>query len=431
MEIAPWKRMTDFIPPPSKYERDSLTESIKNYGIKTAVLALPDGRIIDGATRYSIANELNIECPTLVLDLDEDTAFQLGVSLNLDRRQLSFEQIREMRDGQKKAALTLREQGKTQEETAAAVGVTQPALSQWEAEERNDISTNNVSKPADESKGPPDCRLKLKKSLYPLIIKRYSNGETASEIAADYKVTPHRIEQIIKKIMSEKKKVATRIKALKVEAQIKKQDAMKFLKGTKEKSVDLLITDPPYSTDIDDIEGFVEEWIPLALNTLKDTGQAYICIGAYAWEMLAYLFTLRKFKKRFGEPQILVWTYKNTIGPKSKTQYQRNWQAILYLRGPKAPDLNDESLMNLMCVQEINAPDGRVGDRYHAWEKPMKLATRLISQSTDGDSLIIDPFAGTGTFLLAAAGLGRKNSGSDNDNKMIKIAMERGCILVD
>ena len=42
---------------------------------------------------------------------------------------------------------------------------------------------------------------------------------------------------------------------------------------------DLLITDPPYMTDVDDVETFAKEWLPLALSRIKPTGRAYICIG--------------------------------------------------------------------------------------------------------------------------------------------------------
>ena len=59
------------------------------------------------------------------------------------------------------------------------------------------------------------------------------------------------------------------------------------------KSVDLLVTDPPYSTDIENIEEFAEAWLPNALDKVKQTGRAYISIGAYPREIKAYLRLLR------------------------------------------------------------------------------------------------------------------------------------------
>src|SRR5690606_23894638 len=52
---------------------------------------------------------------------------------------------------------------------------------------------------------------------------------------------------------------------------------------------DLLLTDPPYSTDVDDIEEFAASWLPVALAKVKPTGRAYVCVGAYPHELRAYL----------------------------------------------------------------------------------------------------------------------------------------------
>ena len=58
-----------------------------------------------------------------------------------------------------------------------------------------------------------------------------------------------------------------------------------FLPTLEDNSVDLLITDPPYSTDVEDIAGFAQDWVPLALSKVKETGRAFICIGAYPKEL--------------------------------------------------------------------------------------------------------------------------------------------------
>lgn len=187
---------------------------------------------------------------------------------------------------------------------------------------------------------------------------------------------------------------------------------------------DLLITDPPYSTDVPDIYSFANAWLPEALKKVKPDGRAYICIGAYPAELHAYLsvpcgdLTLAN---------ILVWTYRNTLGPAPSLDYKLNWQAILYYRGPDAPALDCPKMTEQFTVQDINAPDGRLGDRYHAWQKPDELAGRLIRHSTKPGDVVLDPFTGTGTFLLAAARLGRQARGCEHDPAMVALAAERGC----
>lgn len=187
---------------------------------------------------------------------------------------------------------------------------------------------------------------------------------------------------------------------------------------------DLLITDPPYSTDVGDICAFAAEWLPVALSAVKSTGRAYVCIGAYPAEIAAYLAARRA---HMILSQIIVWEYRNATVRQPTHDYILNWQAILYFRGTDAPPLDAPDTNEQFCVQNVNAPDGRIGDRYHTWQKPELLADRLIRHSTQPDDLVLDPFAGTGTFLLAANKLGRIARGCDIDKDMIAIAVQRGC----
>ena len=185
---------------------------------------------------------------------------------------------------------------------------------------------------------------------------------------------------------------------------------------------DLLLTDPPYSTDIEDIEKFAPEWLPLALSKVKPTGRAYVFIGAYPNELAAYLAVKKP-------NQILVWTYQNTLGPTPKFDYKLNWQAILYYRMPDAPPLDSPIMLEQFSVQNISAPDGRQGDRYHQWQKPLEIAERFIRHSTKEGDIILDPFCCTGSFLLAGAKLNRIARGCDISRENLEIAGKRGCII--
>ena len=183
---------------------------------------------------------------------------------------------------------------------------------------------------------------------------------------------------------------------------------------------DLLLTDPPYSTDVDDIESFAASWLPSYLAKMKPTGRAYVFVGSYPTELKAYLNTC-------DVHDVLVWTYRNTLGPTPKNRYKRNWQAVLYFEGSEAPPLDCIEMVEQFSVQDISAPDGRQADRYHAWQKPLRLVERFIRHSTRPGDLVIDPFACTGSHLLAAASLGRKAMGCEIDKENMKIALQRGC----
>jgi len=206
------------------------------------------------------------------------------------------------------------------------------------------------------------------------------------------------------------------------EPEIVKADCLKWL--PKQEMCDLLLTDPPYSTEIPDIESFAKSWLPLALSKIKPTGRVYVFIGAYPKEIEAYL----KIKPgRMTLANVLVWAYQNTLGPTAELDYNLNWQAVLYYRGPEAPKLDCPILVEQFSVQNVNAPDGRSGIRYSPWQKPDDLAERFIRHSTQPGELVLDPFAGTGTFLLAASKFKRRSKGCDIDERMLEIAEKRGC----
>jgi DNA modification methylase len=203
---------------------------------------------------------------------------------------------------------------------------------------------------------------------------------------------------------------------------VRLMDCVEFIAHCK--PYDLLLTDPPYSTDIEDIEGFVGKWLYSALERVKPTGSAYIFIGAYPKELQAYLNA--EIPANVHLEQILIWTYKNTGGKIPNEHYKQNYQACLYYRGSEAGTLDNKD-NEFWAVTEMNAPDGRVGDRFHAWQKPMSLAEMYVRHSTKKGDLVVDPFCCTGTFLLAAAKLGRVALGADNNEENLKIALDRGC----
>ena len=189
---------------------------------------------------------------------------------------------------------------------------------------------------------------------------------------------------------------------------------------------DLLLTDPPYSTDIEDIDEFVGRWLCPALEGVKSDGFAYVFIGAYPDELRAYLNA--KTPDHIELCQVLVWTYKNTLGNNPKGRYKQNWQACLFYRGKDAPNLDCPLTSEQWAVQEVNAPDGRLGDRYHAWQKPLELCERFVRHSTEEGDVVYDPFACTGTTLVAAARLGRNGVGYEIDRENAEVAFERGVV---
>jgi DNA modification methylase len=75
------------------------------------------------------------------------------------------------------------------------------------------------------------------------------------------------------------------------------------------------------------------------------------------------------------------------------------------------------------CPLDHGAGNGRRND--HPTQKPLALMMELVADFTDAGETILDPFAGSGTTLLAAVRLGRKAVGIERDEKFFRLAVER------
>ena len=409
------------IPPLSQMQRESLKASIKEYGQKSPIVRdRKTHTIVDGENRTEILKELNIKAIYDDRDFEnEEDMRSCALMMNLERRHLSPDQMGQIRSEAKVKYLELRKQDWTQERAAGYVGVPTPTAIHWE----DILATKGESKKKKKKQGTP--KIKLSKDQKQEIVERVSSGETLESVAADFQIAPMTVSKVVADF---KKKKAARAAAKKAAAEspgtatIYNEDYATFLKRFEDKSVDLLLTDPPFSTDVDDIKVFAK-WLPKALAKVKSTGRAFVFIGAYPEELQAYLNTALP-------NQVLVWAYKNTIGMTPNKDHMQNWQACLYFRNEKAPDWNEYEITNLLAAQTVNAPDGRQGEgKYHSWEKPMPLIKNIVARSTQSGDIIIDPFSGSGTHLLAASLLGRKAFGCDIDKKTVKIAVDRGCKL--
>jgi transcriptional regulator len=170
------------LPPLSRLEEQQLRDSIKEHGFIGKILKDKKGKVIDGNHRQKIYREIKGEDPPAeVLDVPEREAYRLAIQLNIARRQLSHEQEKEI-------IRQLREYGFTQQEVADTLGTTQKTIDNKEGESISN-STNTFNA--------PDLRISVPRKDYSKIHERIKSGETRNNIAADYKVTPQRVGQIV------------------------------------------------------------------------------------------------------------------------------------------------------------------------------------------------------------------------------------------
>lgn len=190
-----------------------------------------------------------------------------------------------------------------------------------------------------------------------------------------------------------------------------------------QKPCDLLLTDPPYMTDVEDVDAFSQAWLPAALAKVKPTGFAYVFVGQYPAELRAYLSV--PVPKHLILEQVLAWVYMNTLGPSPGHTYKDVWQACLFYRGVDAPKLTCPLVVENVTAHNVGQERG--DSHYHPWQKPLELGKRFVRHATAEGDVVLDPFAGTGTFLVAAKELGRIGRGCDSDADQVAICKRRGC----
>ena len=411
------------IPPLSKEEYEQLETNCLNEGIREAILTW-NGVIIDGHNRYEIAKRWNLDFQTKSKNFKDENAVREWMILNqFGRRNLSNYQrsvlaleLEEVFKEKAKENLKAGAEnfGKGTQISANPIEI-KPIETRKELAKVANVSHDTIAKvKVIEAKAPEQLKEKL------------ATGEVS-------------INQVYQEIKKEEKQIQLEVKKkeyteqskseIKSDIEITLTDAVTYLNSFEDNSIDLLITDPPYATDVEDIYSFTKEWIEVALKKVKKGGRAYICSGAYPNEIQAFLSVLIS-QDKFIVDNPLIWTYRNTLGVTPKMKYNLNYQLVWHLYSNESAELDTSITNEMFSVQDINAPDGRIGNRLHTWQKPDELANRLIRHGSKEGDLVVDCFACTGTFLIAAAKFNRIAKGCDISKDNLTIAKQRGCTII-
>lgn len=403
------EKFKSLIPPLTEEEYKELEQSILSEGCREP-LTVWDGVIVDGHHRYEICTKHNIPFNTRDIHFEnEDEAMIWIITNQLSRRNITDFVRVEL--ALKRKDLLLK-QGKEKMRLAGRAG----AEARWGLSQNDKPYTQHntqaiIAKDLGLSTGTVAQAEVILKKAPEETKEKLRRGELT--ISAAYRKLKKEEE-----IRKARESIAAQVASSPVKPVISLQDWKSWLE--EQPQCDLLITDPPYMTDVDNIDVFAK-WLPVALSKVKNTGFAYVFIGAYPEELRAYL--------NVSNPtQILIWTYRNVLGVMPKDRYRLNYQAILFFRMPEAPDLNCPITNEQWAVHDISQQGMLGGDRMYKWQKPDELAERLIRHSTKPGDLVLDCFAGSGTFLIAASKLGRVARGCEIDEEVVKIAEQRGCM---
>ena len=125
----------------------------------------------------------------------------------------------------------------------------------------------------------------------------------------------------------------------------------------------------------------------------------------------AQQFYLIELAKRYGFNHYINLVFRKNYSAqvlKANMRIVGNCEYGLVLYRDKLPKFNNNGQMVFNCM-DWSRDLGM--EKIHPTQKPIPLLQRLVELFTDVDDVVIDPFAGSGSTLIAAANLGRKAYG--------------------
>ncbi len=197
------------------------------------------------------------------------------------------------------------------------------------------------------------------------------------------------------------------------------EDCLETMKRMEDKSIDLIVTDPPYGMNRfnGDEKDYLESVGPRlreAWRLLKNGGSMFVFTSTAEVVEVANVIGQR-LKRMF-------WMYK----PADCTYPLAGWllksEAILWFVKGDRPILAERKPFKHDCY--IHTRVGMEGVEGHPTVKPLVVVKDFVSRCPV-DGTVYDPFLGSGTTAIACEILGRKWIGSEINPDYCKIAEKR------
>lgn len=188
-------------------------------------------------------------------------------------------------------------------------------------------------------------------------------------------------------------------------------DCREILPQLPDKSVDLVLTDPPYGIGKD--------------GQKQSTGghggrKGYDFMGWDGCRPDKDIFDLIRAKSN----EQIIWGgnyFADLLPPTSKWLVWDKGQRINQSDGELAWTSFDGALR----IYTVNRVELMIDNSCHPTQKPVKLFAKIIADYTEANQTILDPFLGSGTTCYCAKKLGRKCIGIEISEKYCEIAARR------
>ena len=430
----------NLIPPLTAEEYAGLEESILQEGCRDALIVWGD-TLIDGHNRFEICTRHNI--PFEVTEMffpsrDDVKLWMIGNQLarrninNYARTTLEClsEEIQEKQKERKQKSIDNLRQNAGDRVCEITKSVETAVNTAKEVAHRANVGEQTASRV-----------MTINKHIEAAIA---NNGTVAGQKPEELKrqlmngdITVNKAYQELQREEKAKKKAAA-MSELKDKAvndgNVVNGDCIAEMEKLADASVDCVITDPPYGINYVSNFRVVDSEVVKAVN--NDDLQSALKLWEKACEVLSrkmkpdshiYIFTSWKVYPQFAEitaryfriKNCLVWEKNNwSMGDLDGNYAEQYEMAIFATKGNRK--LNGGRDTNILHYDRVAN-----GSLLHSCEKPVDMLRFLISKSSNPGELVIDPFAGSGSTLVACKREGRAYWGCELDSENYKIALGR------
>ncbi len=240
-------------------------------------------------------------------------------------------------------------------------------------------------------------------------------------------------------------------------------DCLELLSTIPDKSIQLVVTSPPYNIGKEyekrlSIEKYTEEQaviIKECVRVLSDTGSICWQVGNYVdkgaivpldtvlfpifqnlglvmrnriiWHFEHGLHCSRRFSGRYETINWFTRGNKDYIFNLDPVRVPQKYPAKKYFKGPKAGQYSCNPLgKNPGDVWDVpNVKSNHVEKTSHPCQYPVELVQRLVLSMTNEGDWVFDPFLGTGTSIISAIFHNRKGAGAEIRKEYIEISHDR------
>lgn len=412
MQITIDLEFKNLIPPLTDEEYHGLEESILSEGCRDA-LTLWGNTLVDGHNRYEICTRYGIPFNTVQMDFQtRDDVIVWIIKNQFGRRNLpAYERARlalrlkpviaEKAKERQNLGLKSDEGGRTDVALAKVAGLGHDTIAKVE---------------------------KIEAQATPEVKEQLRTGAMSINQAYTEVKRQEKAEQRAERIAAIKEKAAV------FDGDIVNGDCVAELERLENGSIDCVVTDPPYGIDYVSNRRMVESEVikPVANDGLKDA----LTLWENACEVLSrkmkdnshiYIFTSWKVYPQFAEitaryfriKNCLIWLKNNHGTGDLEGNYSEQYEMVIFAtKGNRK--LNGGRDSNILEFDKVSSEN-----LLHSCEKPVDLLGYLIEKSSDAGELIADPFAGSGSTLIAAKNKGRKYWGCELDADNYRIACGR------